>query len=72
MLTAQPWVEAIDADRMGDLEQWNVRVSDEDVAASRLVPMLLADKHCDIVEFHLSDRHLEDAYLEIVGGNSGS
>ena len=71
MLTAQPWVDAVDADRRGEVEQWSVRVSDEEVAASHLVPMLLADEHCDIVEFHLSDRHLEDAYLEIVGANNG-
>ncbi len=72
MLTAQPWVDSVDADHRGDIEQWSVVVSDEDIAASRLIPMLLKDELCDIVEFHLSDRHLEDAYLEIVGGNSGS
>lgn len=72
MLTGQPWVAGVDTDQQGDIEQWSVRVSDEDVAASRLVPMLLADEHCDIVEFHLSDRHLEDAYLEVVGVSNDS
>ncbi len=72
MLSEQPWVESVHTDQRGDVEQWSIRVSDETVAAERLVPVLLADERCDVVEFHLSDRHLEDAYLEIVGGSNGS
>jgi len=68
MLTAEPWVTTVEASHHGEIEEWRVRVSDEAAAADRLVPALVADDRCDIIEFHLSDRHLEDAYLEIVGG----
>ncbi|NOY56285.1 MAG: ABC transporter ATP-binding protein [Actinobacteria bacterium] len=71
-LTAEPWVEAVNARHLGEIEQWRVRVSDEAAAADRLVPTLLADDHCDVIEFHLSDRRLEDAYLEIVGADDGN
>ncbi len=70
-LTAESWVQNVDARRRGEVEQWNVRVTDSAVAADRLVPALLADDGCDILEFHLSDHRLEDAYLEIVGADDG-
>jgi ABC-2 type transport system ATP-binding protein len=70
-LRAEPWIESIDARRRGEVDQWRVRVSDEAAAADRLVPALLSDDRCDVIEFHRSDRHLEDAYLEIVGADDG-
>jgi len=70
-LMAEPWVQNVDTRRRGEAEQWQVRVTDGAAAADRLVPTLLADDGCDILEFHLSDRRLEDAYLEIVGADDG-
>ncbi|MEA3510672.1 MAG: ABC transporter ATP-binding protein [Actinomycetota bacterium] len=70
-LMAEPWVVNVDASRRGEVEQWKVRVTDSATAADRLVPTLLADDGCDVLEFHLSDRRLEDAYLEIVGADDG-
>ena len=64
---SEPWVASIDTARRGELEEWTVRLSDVS-AADRLLPLLAGQKGCDVVEFHLSDRSLEDAYLEIVGG----
>lgn len=69
---AEPWVKAVETQHMGEFEQWRVRVSDEATAVNRLVPTLLADDRCDIIEFHLSDRRLEDAYLEIMGADDGN
>ncbi len=70
-LMAEPWVQNVDAQRRGEAEQWKVRVVDGAAAADRLVSTLLADDGCDVLEFHLSDRRLEDAYLEIVGADDG-
>ena len=70
-LTAESWVQNVDAYRRGEVDQWKVRVTDTAAAADRLVPTLLADDGCDVLEFHLSDRRLEDAYLEIVGADDG-
>jgi len=72
-LAAEPWVKAVEASHLGEVEQWRVSVSDEAAAANRLVPtLLLTDDRCDIVEFHLSDRRLEDAYLDIVAADDGN
>ena len=67
---AEPWVANVDTAQRGELEEWTVRLADA-TAAGRLLPLLANQKGCDVVEFHLSDRSLEDAYLEIVGGVHG-
>jgi ABC-2 type transport system ATP-binding protein len=64
---SEPWVTSVETSRRGELEEWTVRLADEN-AANRLLPLLAGQQDCDVVEFHLSDRSLEDAYLEIVGG----
>jgi hypothetical protein len=46
-----------------------VRVSDDAAAREHLLPLLVSDEACDVVEFHPSERTLEDAYLDIVGAN---
>jgi len=66
----EPWVASVETARRGELEEWTVRLADE-TAADRLLPLLAGQKGCDVVEYHLSDRSLEDAYLEIVGGVDG-
>lgn len=66
----EPWVTSVEMARRGELEEWTVRLADES-AAGRLLPLLAGQRDCDVVEFHLSDRSLEDAYLEIVGGVHG-
>jgi len=67
---AEPWVANVDTAQRGELEEWTVRLADA-TAAGRLLPLLANQKGCDVVEFHLSDRSLEDAYLEIVGDVHG-
>jgi ABC-2 type transport system ATP-binding protein len=70
-VSAEPWVIAVETEDKGEFEQWRVRVSDEATATDRLVPTLLLDSRCDIIEFHLSDRRLEEAYLEVMGADNG-
>ena len=70
-LRLEPWVQEIDARRTGATDEWQIRVGDGAGAPDRLVAALLADERCDVVEFHPSDRRLEDAYLEIVGAGNG-
>ncbi len=66
-LAAEPWVADIDARQRGSSGVWTVHVTDDDIARDRLVSVLLAQRGCDVTEFHPSDRTLEDAYLSIVG-----
>ena len=70
-LRLEPWVETIGTRRSGETEEWRIRTGDGAVASDRLVASLLVDQRCDVVEFHLSDRRLEDAYLEIIGAGNG-
>ncbi|MCL1601132.1 MAG: ABC transporter ATP-binding protein [Actinomycetia bacterium] len=70
-VSAEPWVIAVDTQDKGEFEQWRVHVSDEATATDRLVPTLLLDDRCDIIAFHLSDRGLEEAYLEVMGADNG-
>ena len=69
-LVDEPWVERIDTRRHGDIEDWVVRLSDGS-AVERLAPALVEGEGHDIVEFHLSDRRLEDAYMALVGVDDG-
>ena len=69
-LTAESWVGDIDIRRSTEIEDWLIRLTDES-AIDRLVPLLVSDEACDVIEFHLSDRRLEDAYLELVGADDG-
>ena len=69
-LVAESWVDKITTRRHGDIEDWLVRLSDGS-AADRLAPALVEREGHDIVEFHLSDRGLEEAYLALVGADDG-
>ncbi len=69
-LEYEPWVKSIDVRRHGDIEDWIVRLSDGS-AVERLAPALVDGEGLDIIEFHLSDRRLEDAYLSLVGVDNG-
>ncbi len=71
-LAAEPWVTEIVAHQRGEQELWTVRVNDDAAADERMLPLLVGHAECDIVEFHPSDKTLEDAYLAIVGANNGS
>jgi len=69
-LAAEPWVTEIVANQRGEQELWTVRVNDDAAADERMLPLLVSHLECDVVEFHPSDKTLEDAYLAIVGANN--
>ncbi len=71
-LSAEPWIADIRVRPRGHQVVWTVRASDETAAEARMLPLLVAEDAVDIVEFHPSERTLEDAYLDIVGANSGT
>jgi ABC-2 type transport system ATP-binding protein len=69
-LVDEPWVESITTRRNGEIEDWVVRLSDGSLV-ERLAPALVDGDGHDIIEFHLSDGRLEDAYLKLVGADHG-
>ncbi len=68
-LAEEAWVSDIISRPRGDQQLWTVHVDDDAAAREHLLPLLVSDDECDVVEFHPSDRTLEDAYLDIVGAN---
>ena len=66
-LSTESWVTDIRTSPRGDDQLWTVRVSDDAAAEERLLPILVGDDAFDVLEFHPSERTLEDAYLDIVG-----
>ena len=68
-LAAEPWIEDIRSSPRGDQQLWTVRVTDDAVAESRMLPLLVAEDEIDVVEFHPGERTLEEAYLDIVAAN---
>ncbi len=71
-LCEEPWLADIRVHPRGVQELWTVRVSDDMAARERMLPLLVAEEDIDVVEFHPSERTLEDAYLDIVGANHGT
>ena len=71
-LCEEAWLADIRVHPRGLQELWTVRVSDDTAAAERMLPLLVAEEDIDVVEFHPSERTLEDAYLDIVGANHGT
>ena len=65
----EPWVAEIVNRPRGSSQLWTVRVTDDEAAEDQLLPLLVESDECDVVEYHPSERTLEDAYLDIVGAN---
>jgi ABC-2 type transport system ATP-binding protein len=68
-VSEEPWVAGIVNRPRGSSQLWTVRVTDHDAAEERLLPLIVDSDACDVVEYHPSERTLEDAYLDIVGAN---
>ena len=66
-LSEEAWVSDIVSRSRGDQRLWAVHVDDDAAAREHLLALLVDQRDCDVVEFHPSDRTLEDAYLDIVG-----
>ncbi|MDH5372786.1 MAG: ABC transporter ATP-binding protein [Acidimicrobiia bacterium] len=69
-VTAQPWVSGLISRNRGSVEEWRIQVSDVEAAARDLMSILVAGTGHSVIEFHTSDRRLEDAYLELVGAGN--
>jgi ABC-2 type transport system ATP-binding protein len=68
-LSALPWVRRVDAAERNGLHEWSVEL--REAAPDRLLAEVTTRGECDVVAFHPAERHLEDAYLEIVGSDDG-
>ena len=66
---SQPWVQNVYAETSDGYHEWSVALGDG--GAERLLAVVASQPGCDVIEFHAASRHLEDAYLEIVGRADG-
>lgn len=65
----QPWVAGVETSlEAGDTQRWQVSVTDEEAAESRLLRLILADEHCTVTEFGRRRYNLEEVFMGLVGG----
>jgi ABC-2 type transport system ATP-binding protein len=67
-LASLPWVSGIKVTTVEAQTKWQVSVTDEEVAKSELLQMLVCDEHACVVEFGRKKYELEDVFLSIVEG----
>jgi hypothetical protein len=65
-------VSSIDTATVDGQTTWQVRVTDDELAKSRLLQLVLDDQHLLIAEFRRVNHELEDVFVEIIGkGKNG-
>ena len=69
-LTAQPWVDAVTVDGVGDSATLAIVVSDTDIADSQIQRVLLADDSMVVREFRRNKASLEDVFVDLVDEGS--
>jgi hypothetical protein len=67
-LASLPWVSGIKTKQLEMQTTWQVSVTDEAVAKSELLKLLVCDEQLNIVEFGRMKYELEDVFLSIVEG----
>ncbi|KPK90420.1 MAG: multidrug ABC transporter ATP-binding protein, partial [Anaerolineae bacterium SM23_ 63] len=67
-VTRSEWVSSIDTTSMNGRITWRVHVTDEEVAKSDLLRLILADEDIKVIEFGRKQYELEEVFLRIVEG----
>jgi ABC-2 type transport system ATP-binding protein len=65
-LRSQPWVTGIEMISKNGRVNWQIRVSDPDLAEAQLVPLALAGGGVTVCEFGRKAQNLEDVFMNIV------
>ncbi len=69
-ISAQPWVTEVETNVEQNSTQFNVHVSDEQVAKTKLLRLFLTDETVNVLEYGIKEYDLEDAFIELVKGES--
>lgn len=67
-VTQRGWVEGVKTTSMNGRITWRVNVTDEEVAKSELLRLILADESIKVVEFGRMQYELEEVFLSIIEG----
>lgn len=64
----QAWVTGMQISSTNGRTAWQVNVTDEEAAKSKLLRLILSDEQVSVVEFKRKKYELEEVFLNIVGG----
>ena len=67
-MTSLPWVVKIKVESQGEQITWEVFVTDEIIAKTEILNLLIRDEHLTVLEFSRHKRKLEEVFLNIVEG----
>ncbi len=70
LITAQPWVMAVQVDQSDSRAEWQVSVSDANAAEDQLLSLAMSDSRVKVTSFYQSRLDLEDVFMNLVGGNN--
>lgn len=71
-ISSLPWVSNISAQSKQDQTTWEVAVTDEAVAKTDLLKMVICDEHLTVIEFGRHKHELEEVFLSIVEGGQNA
>jgi len=66
-VVALPWVSGIEVSQRDDQTIWQVTVTDDATAEDQLLSLLVS-KGLKVADFGLKEYHLEDIFMDLVGG----
>ena len=66
----QDWVSEVKVTRADGFSRWQVSVTDENVAESRLLRLILEDEQLSVAAFGRKKYELEDVFMSLVEGES--
>ncbi|MHA2290396.1 MAG: ABC transporter ATP-binding protein [Promethearchaeota archaeon] len=67
-ISEQSWIKNIETDTKRGETQWQITVSDDDIAEEKLLRLILADKNVRITDYRIKKYELEDIFLQVVEG----
>lgn len=70
LITAQSWVTAVQVNLSDGRADWQVSVSDPNVAEEQLLGLAMSDSRVKVTSFCQSKIDLEDVFMSLVGGNN--
>lgn len=63
------WINAIHPTKRNGVATWHIDVQGHEVAEKQLLRVMLENQDVDVLEFYPKQQNLEEAFIELVGGN---
>ena len=68
IISEQSWIKNIDIGTKREQTQWQITVSDDDIAEEKLLRLILADKNVRVIDYRIKKYELEEIFLQVVEG----